>query len=170
MRTLFILAACFSLGSLGCSPEPIDGQADQEEAADATAVESQLLSQMDICWNQAIPSGYVVIAEKTTTACQGTNYPGQRNTRTIKQPNPAGEIVCGFPLPTGYVITTDTLQSTACSPSGSTSGYNVLNVKLATNQQETVCSNSPIPPGYSASSTSSAWFCRSGFRRTLTRL
>jgi hypothetical protein len=171
MRTLPILICCLSMGFFGCLLESIDdNQLDLEEVTDSTTAELELSAQMDICWNQAIPAGYVVIAHKTTTACQGTNFPGQPNTRTIKEPNPAGEIVCEFPLPTGYVITTDTLNSTACKPSGSTSGWNALNVKLATAQQETVCSNSPIPPGYSASSTSSASFCRTGFRRVLTRL
>lgn len=171
MRTLPIFICCLSLGISGCLLEPLDdSQVDQEEVAGSTTAELQISAQMDICWNQAIPAGYVVIAHKTTTPCQNTNFPGQPNTRTVKEPNPGGEFVCEFPLPTGYVITTDTLHSSACKPSNTTTGHNVMNVKLATAQQETVCSNSPIPPGYSASPTSPASFCRSGFRRVLTRL
>lgn len=171
MRKLPIVIFGLSIGFLGCVLEPIDdGQADQEEAVESTTGEIGISTQMDICWNQTIPAGYVVIAEKATTACQNTNLPGQPNTRTVKQPSSTGEFVCGFPLPTGYVITTDTLRSTACWPSSSTSGYNVLSIKLATAQQETVCSNSPVPPGYSSSPTSPASFCRTGFRRVFTRL
>jgi hypothetical protein len=171
MRILSIFISCLSISFSGCLLESLDdSQHDLEETTESTTAELAISAQMDICWNQSIPAGYVVIAHKTTTACTGTNFPGQPNTRTIIEPNPTGQIVCEFPLPTGYVITTDTISSTACKPNGSTSGYNAMNVKLATAQQETVCSNSPIPPGYSASPTSSASFCRSGFRRILTRL
>lgn len=133
--------------------------------------QAALTSQTDICWNQPIPTGYAVIAHKTTSACSGTNYPGQPNTKTIKQPDPAGEIVCSSPFPTGFVITYDKINvgSTCAGNPGGSSGYNALNIKLA-GQQEVVCSNSPVPSGYSYSSTYPSSNCRTGYAKTITKL
>lgn len=129
--------------------------------------QAALLGQMNICWNQPIPTTHVVVAHLTTSACNGTNFPGQPNTRTVKEPNPAGTIACEFPFPTGYVITNDKQQTSACKPSGGTNPWNAINVKFAS-QQENVCTNSPVPPGYTHGPSFASSQCRTGFAWTIT--
>ncbi|MFC3550841.1 hypothetical protein ACFOLC_07395 [Lysobacter cavernae] len=123
--------------------------------------EAALTGSVNICWNQSVPAGYVIVGHTVTTACNGTNYPGSPNTKVVKEPAPSGEIVCGFPLPAGYVITMDKLTSSACA--SLPGGHNVMSVKLA-GSREFICSNSPIPSGYQYDTNSSpSGVCRIGF-------
>lgn len=140
----------------------------QADWLDRQIEEAALAGQVDICWNQAIPAGYVVVAEKVTSGCSGTNHPGNPNTRTVKEPYSGGEIICSFPIPAGFVITQDKITTSACSANGSTGGWNAMNIRLA-GSSETVCSNSPIPAGYERSSTIPSSVCRTGYARNIWR-
>jgi hypothetical protein len=138
---------------------------------DAAQIEAAAADgQVDICWNQAIPAGYVVVVEKTTSACVNTNNPGQPNTRTVKEPVAGGEVICSLPIPSGFVITHDKLVSGSCKPVQAVNTWNAMNIKLATESRIVVCSNSPRPAGYTSSPTSSSNpQCRTGQGFTLTK-
>jgi hypothetical protein len=67
-------------------------------------------SSVVICKNQAIPAGWVIIAQTTNFACS-TDL---NNAYVIKLPD-ATEVVCSYsPIPQGYVIT-GTTTNFACS-------------------------------------------------------
>ena len=162
MKALSVSACLLAIIAAGSSA-PSHAQVDWLEHQ---INEAALAGQADICWNQAIPAGYVVVAEKVTTACNGTNHPGSPNTRTVKEPYAGGEIICSFPIPAGFVITQDKITTGACSSTGSAGGWNAMNIRLA-GSSETVCSNSPIPAGYQRSATISSSVCRTGFARKI---
>lgn len=113
-----------------------------------------------VCYNQVIPSGYVVLSGTSYySGCGGARY-------QIGIPGSA-EYICQssvVPIPSGYVVTS---LSTTSSCVSSNLSYNRLHIKIPTASQETVCNLTilPIPSGYTFvryTNTSSCYGANSG--------
>ena len=96
-----------------------------------------------VCYNQVIPSGYVILSGTSyNSGCGGARY-------QIGIPGSA-EYICqssAVPIPSGYVVTSLSTTSTCVSNNLS---YNRLYIKIPTATQETICNLTvvPIPSGY----------------------
>ncbi|WP_329103163.1 hypothetical protein OG792_25960 [Micromonospora sp. NBC_01699] len=134
MRTLLrslLVATLLTMAAIGVAPG----------AASADPV--------NICGNQAVPAGWVVISVRTSAGCGG----GTLNQRTIKTPGAIENVCLSSAIPSGYVVVA---QQTNSVCGGSPLNQRTIKIPGAV---EYVCQSSPIPPGYVVVSSHTSTVC-----------
>ncbi len=112
---------------------------------------------LQICANQEIPRGYLIIAANSEWNCPNWTATG-KNSYTIKRPKPTEPTkVCREQkIPRGFVITGASAEWNC--PNWTATGNNAYTI-IRPKDEQTICSISEVPRGFVITSTYSDWGC-----------
>lgn len=124
-------------------------------AAAAPSARRMYTNGTQICSNQAVPAGYVIISASSVMSCPNWS-PTLYNRYLVGIPG-TQEIVCSnSPVPSNYVLIS--VGSNTNCPNWTATTKNTYSIKIPAST-EVVCSISPVPAGYVVISTGNNTNC-----------
>lgn len=104
-------------------------------------------SEIDICDNQPIPSGYAVVRRYTGSVCRGLNGQYDYATRTVRPLQSPMQVCQETLIPQGWVVTRMDTTSNCINDTHSSQNRQTWTISLPTSPMR-VCSRSVQPAGF----------------------